>query len=275
MLLVFYGFGKINGAQFLVPDAELARPMGEVSGFWLTWYYFGWSTPYKFLIAGTEIIGGLLLFWPRTALLGGVILLPVMLNVVAIDLLFGVDLSGTIPACLILWAVFEVVLPHWARLRAAVLEAPSIPGRLPVAARGGIVAGIVALGLWLGRLARDNIREPTALDGVWRVVEDVGGDSTRTHWRQAFFELNRAYQLNLRAPGTGDAEHHFEVDSAGHLRVWERWLTKGALIGEGQLAPDGHLELTFTPEAGGGRLTLERAPLRRGRYGGNPSSTPP
>ena len=65
------------------------------------------------------------------------------------------------------------------------------------------------------------------------------------------------------------------TDSAGHLRVWERWLTKGALIGEGQLAPDGRLELTFTPEAGGGRLTLERAPLRPGRYGGNPSATSP
>jgi hypothetical protein len=34
---IMYGFDKLNGAQFTVLDSELARPMGQVSGFWLTW----------------------------------------------------------------------------------------------------------------------------------------------------------------------------------------------------------------------------------------------
>ena len=40
---IAYGFAKLHGSQFTVLDSELTRPMGEVSGFWLTWYYPGYS----------------------------------------------------------------------------------------------------------------------------------------------------------------------------------------------------------------------------------------
>ena len=38
-LLMVYGFAKLNGSQFTVLDSELTKPMGQVSGFLLTWYY--------------------------------------------------------------------------------------------------------------------------------------------------------------------------------------------------------------------------------------------
>ncbi|MDZ7631178.1 MAG: hypothetical protein U5K74_07480 [Gemmatimonadaceae bacterium] len=41
VLCIIYGFAKLNGSQFTVLDSELARPMGEVRGFWLVWYFFG------------------------------------------------------------------------------------------------------------------------------------------------------------------------------------------------------------------------------------------
>ena len=43
LVLLVYGFAKINGSQFTILDSELDKPMGRVSGFWLTWYYFGYS----------------------------------------------------------------------------------------------------------------------------------------------------------------------------------------------------------------------------------------
>jgi uncharacterized membrane protein YphA (DoxX/SURF4 family) len=70
VLCITYGAAKITGSQFTILDSELARPLGQVSGFWLTWYYFGYSTFYKILIGLAEIGGGLLLAVPRTALLG-------------------------------------------------------------------------------------------------------------------------------------------------------------------------------------------------------------
>src|SRR5690349_4925340 len=61
ILLIFYGFSKVNGAQFRVIDSELARPLGDVSGFWLTWHYFGYSSAYRLVLAVVEIGGGVLL----------------------------------------------------------------------------------------------------------------------------------------------------------------------------------------------------------------------
>jgi hypothetical protein len=49
--ILFYGFAKLNGSQFTVLGSELDKPMGQVSGFWLTWYYFGYSRIYGDLIA--------------------------------------------------------------------------------------------------------------------------------------------------------------------------------------------------------------------------------
>ena len=36
VVMIAYGFAKLNGSQFTVLDSELSKPMNEVSGFWLT-----------------------------------------------------------------------------------------------------------------------------------------------------------------------------------------------------------------------------------------------
>src|SRR4051794_28224740 len=77
-----YGFAKINGSQFTVLDSELARPLGDVSGFWLTWYYFGYSAFYGNLLGIVQIVSGVLLVVPRTSLLGALLLLPVVSNII-------------------------------------------------------------------------------------------------------------------------------------------------------------------------------------------------
>ena len=84
--LLGYGFAKVMGAQFTVLDSELAKPMSYVSGFWLTWYYFGYSVVYASVVAWVQIVGAVLLGSKRTSLVGALLLLPVMVNIVCIDL---------------------------------------------------------------------------------------------------------------------------------------------------------------------------------------------
>ena len=71
LLVITYGFAKLNGSQFTILDSELDKPMGHVSGFWLTWYYFGYSKFYGNLIALAQIIGGVLLMLSRAGLISG------------------------------------------------------------------------------------------------------------------------------------------------------------------------------------------------------------
>jgi uncharacterized membrane protein YphA (DoxX/SURF4 family) len=92
-----YGFAKIFKEQFSVPEYIKDIPIGEQSGFWLTWYYFGYSYPFSIIIAIGQIGGSLLLLFNRTRLLGAFILLPIMLNIVFVifpsktDSLFNVN----------------------------------------------------------------------------------------------------------------------------------------------------------------------------------------
>lgn len=80
-LLLLYGFAKLTGAQFTVLDSELDKPLRDVSGFWLTWYCFGYSQVYGTVIALAQIAGAVALLFPRTALLGACAMLPVIANI--------------------------------------------------------------------------------------------------------------------------------------------------------------------------------------------------
>ena len=213
VIMIAYGFAKLTGSQFTVLDSELTRPMGEVSGFWLTWYYFGFSSVYRTIIALVEIGGGLLLIWPRTSLIGALVLLPVVGNIILTDILF---LVGALPASVTVLICLMIILrPHAQRLADAVLLDIKSSRRgvtLRAAAVVAVLGGAWGLGYWF---ANYNNREPTPIDGVW-TVEDGGAPL-----EQVFFEYNRAYMAVFRFADE-DAVHHFEV-AAGRVRVWEDW----------------------------------------------------
>ena|ERR1035438_1263829 len=86
LVILIYAFAKLNGSQFTILDSELDKPMGHVSGFWLTWYYFGFSPFYGTFLALVQIAGALFLTFRRTALLGACILAPMLANIILIDI---------------------------------------------------------------------------------------------------------------------------------------------------------------------------------------------
>ena len=252
-----YGFAKINGSQFTVLDSELARPLGEVSGFWLTWYYFGYSPVYSSFLALVEIVCGVLLIVPRTALLGAVLLLPVVTNIVLVDVFYGVDLGGTIAAVVLLVCVLVVAAPYLSRLRSAVLldGLPWRPSRVSLVALVLAVLGAFAFTWWV---ANYNNRAPTAIDGVWSATRQPGDEAGGARWDRVFFERNRAHLVVFRGSDGRDEQHHFEIDTAGVVRVWQTWLTKGPLIMQGQLRSETEIELTATDGTNRGHLLLRR-----------------
>ena len=259
LICIVYGFAKINESQLTVLDSELARPLGEVSGFWLTWHYFGYSTPYGTLIALVQIVGGLLLVWPRTALLAAVLLLPVFANIVLVNIFYGINLGATVVALVVLGCLLAVIAPHFERLKTAViLTSPAREHRaLRLAAMVLTLAFAWAFTWWA---ANYNNRLPTPIDGVWVVAPE----SPQVRWQRAFFERNRAHMVVLRAADGTDKTHHFEVDQQGIVRIWERWLTKGNLLMEGSVDGAGQLVLEDRTDQQRRRVMLRRekpAPL--------------
>ncbi|MBC7892899.1 MAG: hypothetical protein H7Y12_11840 [Sphingobacteriaceae bacterium] len=85
-----YGFAKILKTQLQSPNYRLDIPLGEVNGFGLTWYYFGYSYTLAVIIALFQIGGSILLLYRRTTLLGVMVLLPVMVNIVFVNLFYDI-----------------------------------------------------------------------------------------------------------------------------------------------------------------------------------------
>lgn len=85
-----YGFAKILGTQFHTPDYRLDMALDEVSGFGLTWYYYGYSYTLAVIIACVQIGGSILLLFRRTTLVGAFILLPVLVNILLINCFFNI-----------------------------------------------------------------------------------------------------------------------------------------------------------------------------------------
>ncbi len=252
-----YGFAKLNGSQFTILDSELTRPLGEVSGFWLTWHYFGYSQVYGSLLALLQIAAGILLVVPRTALAGALVLLPIVANILLIDVFYGIDPGGTIAAMLLLVCALLTVAPYVARLTNAILlrAEPIRPRPAAMLALSVLLAGSYAFTWWT---ANYNNRAPTPIDGVWAVTAQAGTATSAPRWQHVFFERNRAFLVVFRADGQTDERRHFEIDPEGKITIWETWLTKGKPIMHGRSQSEGRIDLEILPEHGGGHLVLQR-----------------
>lgn len=98
VILLQYGFAKLFGAQFTVLDSELDKPMGAVSGFWLTWYYFGYSPIFGNLIALLQIGLGMALAFRRTTLLGAAGAAPLLAGITVLDIAYGIAFDALLVA---------------------------------------------------------------------------------------------------------------------------------------------------------------------------------
>src|ERR1700759_4114436 len=85
-LLYTYGISKLLHLQFDLQSRLAGQPVGTLTGYQLTWFYFGYSRAYAILLGLTQILGGILLLFRKTALLGALSMLPVMANILLINM---------------------------------------------------------------------------------------------------------------------------------------------------------------------------------------------
>jgi hypothetical protein len=93
-VMLSYGLSKVFPVQFSVmgPD-RIIQPYGDSSPMGLLWTFMGASPGYQMFAGAAEVLGSLLLFFRRTALLGALIVVAVMANVFAMNMFFDVPVK--------------------------------------------------------------------------------------------------------------------------------------------------------------------------------------
>ena len=141
-----YGIAKLADIQFhraYQPSAFEDVSSEDLNGFQLTWRFFGYSRVYQCFIGLAEVGAAVLLLSTRTTPLGAVTFLPVILNVVLVDLCFGINAGATVMALGLLCGDLLLLVEDRGYLRYAVaaLIRPSEGGLVPGSGWGRTLVG--------------------------------------------------------------------------------------------------------------------------------------
>jgi hypothetical protein len=210
--MLSYGAFKVIKSQFPDPTLDrLMQPYGDSSPMGLLWTFMGASTLYTFFGGLCEAIGGALLAFRRTLLLGALVSAGVMLNVVMLNFSYDVPVK-LYSAHLLLMALFLAAPDLKRLLDFFLLNRPVEPARdRPLfqgkwAHRGSLALRTVfflyAFGFSL-KISYDGMKQyrtmfdgKTPLYGLWTVEEMTADGQARpplitdaTRWRRMNFEV--------------------------------------------------------------------------------------
>ncbi len=104
--LIIYGIGKLNqfeGAK------EMNVIISDANGAQMMWAFFGTTLTYPIIIGSLQIIGAILLIFNRTKLFSAVLLTPLFLNIIILDILYGID-RGALLNAIIYQSVFLFII---------------------------------------------------------------------------------------------------------------------------------------------------------------------
>ncbi|MBL8748978.1 MAG: hypothetical protein JNK78_07450 [Planctomycetes bacterium] len=199
-----YGFAKFRGGQF--GGLELfraAQEIGDTTPMGMVGTFMQAFPGYELFGGGGELLGSLLLFHRRTALLGAFVTIGVLTNVCALNWLCGVPVK-LYSAHLLLFTI-ALLAPFAGSLHALfVANTPSTPVdlRVPAGRHGSLVAAIgwawvlgsLALSAFSPLREWERERPTPELYGMWVVDEmRLGGRevprSDATRWRE--FAIDR------------------------------------------------------------------------------------
>jgi hypothetical protein len=131
-MLYMYGVSKLLHLQFNMASELAPRPIGSLNGYQLTWFYYGYSRVYASILGLTQIAGATLLLFRKTTLLGAIIMLPVMANILLVNIFIMVNDYGPYFMSAVIFASMLIILWHqraallsvvWARQQAEPAEA--------------------------------------------------------------------------------------------------------------------------------------------------------
>ncbi len=174
-----YGFAKILGTQFQTAHYQQDTLLGNASGFTLTWYYFGYSYINACIIAAAQIGGAVLLLFRRTILLGSIMLLPVMVNIMLINIFYDIATGAFTNSVIFTIGLLFLMSLYWQHLKEVFLQLQS---NLPTIKFGWFKYFLKALPVLLSFLLIQSFlwsdKSDKKLIGTWQVKRMVKNGDT-------------------------------------------------------------------------------------------------
>ncbi len=247
VMMLVYGIAKVFHLQMPSPSLlQLLQPLGDKSPMGLAWTYVGYSPAFSMFAGMAEVVGGVLLFFRRTTLLGALLVAAVMFNVMVMNFTFDIPVK-LYSTLLVLMAIF-LIAPDARRLCQVVLWNQATQPRPPYVFKlsrrwrvTALVAKIIFIGgmassmvynSWEGARTYGDQRPKPALYGIFDVDQFVRGADTLLPLTT---DTKRWKQLVLQSP---DYVHvRFMNDSIAYYPAsWDeasRKLTMKAAQGSG------------------------------------------
>ena len=132
-MLYMYGLSKLLHLQFNLQSELAQRPIGSLTGYQLTWYYYGYSRVYACLLGLTQVGGASLLLFRKTTLLAALLMTPVIANILLINVFILVDDYGPYIISALILASLLFILWHQRHQLVSALWSSQLPE--PLASR--------------------------------------------------------------------------------------------------------------------------------------------
>ena len=115
--LAEFGWAKICHLQLVMPISKLDLPYNSFSPPDLFWYFFSYSYVFGCIIAALQITGAMLLLFHRTRLVGVFILLPVLANILLMDIFYHIGFSVVEHASIMMAGILYFMVMEFNRLK--------------------------------------------------------------------------------------------------------------------------------------------------------------
>lgn len=105
-----YGFSKLIEGQFIRNEEILNTPLKDIDKFNLAWYLFSLDKTFNIIVGLSQIISALLIIYNRTAILGALVLIPILAQIFLVDVSFTTGMFGSALPLRLIGMLFSVLL---------------------------------------------------------------------------------------------------------------------------------------------------------------------
>jgi len=271
--MLLYGMVKLVPLQMPYPSlARLVEPYGDFSPMGVLWYSIGASPGYEMFVGAAELLGGILLFFPRTAMLGALVCLADTVEV------FTLNMTYDVPVKLFSFHLIAMSLvllgPELRRLAAFffanrwVRPSPQpalfrTPRKNRVAVAVQAVFGLLLIagngyGAWTSWHRYGGGAPKSPLYGIWNVNQEAGGGP----WRRVIFD--RPTLMTVQLPDEKFVNYGAAIDAKNGAIALTKGSDKNWKAGL-QFRRLGQDQLTLDGEMDGRKLHVQLQLLDRGK----------